>query len=534
MKKYLLILILIVASFLRLYNLDIYPQGLNADEAAIGYNAYSLLKTGRDEYGVRFPLVFKSFGDYKPGLYFYFVMPFVAVFGLNEWAVRLPSALLAIAIVYVIYLLGKKIFNVNIGLIAAALLTISPWHLQFSRGGWESNSATFFITLGVYLLIIGMEKQKFIFWSQLSFLISMYLYQSPRLIVPVFLSLLFLKFKEPILKFKKQLFRTAVILLILSIPLILQFTSGAASARFSGLSFLADPGPASRVNELRGRYISPGSLIPILFHNKITAYGPVFLGHLLDHFSSQFLFIRGDGLIRNLPPDVGQFFIFESIFLLVGLVALIRFRNKYSSIIFTWILVSPLAGALTFQTPNSLRSLVMVVPLTLVIAFGIWHAYQMLANRGKIVLVAVLVAVSFFEFTRYIESYYVRYPKRYPIAWEYGFKEMVVKLNKYESSYKKVVITDRFDQPYILVLFFKKYDPLKYQPQAYLSERDKFNFGTVRGFDKYKFTSIDPNEFYKEPNVLYIGTRKEIPESAKIIDEVVFPDGNPGFIFAGT
>ena len=48
MKKYLL-LILALASFLRLWQLGQFPNGLNADEAAIGYSAYSLIQTGQDE-----------------------------------------------------------------------------------------------------------------------------------------------------------------------------------------------------------------------------------------------------------------------------------------------------------------------------------------------------------------------------------------------------------------------------------------------------------------------------------------------------
>src|SRR5687768_12237216 len=90
---YLLVVIMIVAAILRLWKLGSIPPGLTPDEASLGYNAYSILKTGRDEYGQLFPTVFKSFGDYKPGLYTYAVIPFVALFGLNEWTVRLPSAL---------------------------------------------------------------------------------------------------------------------------------------------------------------------------------------------------------------------------------------------------------------------------------------------------------------------------------------------------------------------------------------------------------------------------------------------------------
>jgi len=92
-SKYLLVLILFIAALLRLGNLGGNPPGLTPDEAALGYNAYSILKTGRDEYGQILPVVFKSFGDYKPELYVYLTVPSVAIFGLTEFAVRFPSAL---------------------------------------------------------------------------------------------------------------------------------------------------------------------------------------------------------------------------------------------------------------------------------------------------------------------------------------------------------------------------------------------------------------------------------------------------------
>src|SRR3990170_5159431 len=148
-KKIILLLIILLAGILRFWRLGEYPA-LNADEAAIGYNAYSLIQTGEDEHGNPWPIHFQSFNDYKPGLYFYLVLPFVKFIGLNEWAVRIPNALLGVATVYLIYLLIKKL-NLEIGEIAAFFLAISPWHLHFSRGACEVNVATFFIVLGVYL-----------------------------------------------------------------------------------------------------------------------------------------------------------------------------------------------------------------------------------------------------------------------------------------------------------------------------------------------------------------------------------------------
>lgn len=538
--KIFLVAVLILAFCLRFFAVDKFPAGFNADEAAIGYNAYSIIKTGKDEYGKFLPLAFKSFGDYKPGLYFYFVTPFAATFGLNELSVRLPSVLLGTGMVFLIFLLAGQIFkDRKIAFFSSLFLATNPWAIHFSRGGWETNAATFFITLGVYLLIKGLERQNFLFFSLLSFLVSIYLYQSPRLVVPLLLLGVLLIFWSQILKTVKSNFKKSsvaiAILFILSVPIAFQFLTGGGSERFQGLSFLSDQGPISRINELRGEHSDPESLSAKLFHNKLVVYGITFLGHYLDHFSADFLFINGDPLIRNKTAEVGQFYLIQALFLIAGLLFLIKLELKFKYLLVVWVLVSPAASSMTYQTPHAVRALSMVVPLTLVMGFGFVSLLRLIKIRKiKILAGMLLLLVISFEFVHYLESYYIHSPKRYPLAHEFGFSEMVSKLNKYENNFKRVVITDRYDQPYILVLFYKQYDPSKYQPQAVLSERDKFNFGTVRKFDKYEFHAISKDEIKTSTNTLFIATPEEAGDNANVIDRIYFPNGEPAFIYLKT
>ena len=108
---------------------------------------------------------------------------------------------------------------------------------------------------------------------------------------------------------------------------------------------------------------------------------------------------------------------------------------------------------------------------------------------------------------------------------------MVDKLQKYRNDFSQIVITDRYDQPYILVLFYEKYDPVKYQPQAVLSERDKFNYGTVRKFDKYEFHKITRDEILQRKNILFVAAPEETDETMNVIDAVYFPNGEKAFVF---
>ena len=130
----LLIVILLLSLFLRFYKVNTNPPSLDWDEASIGYNAYSILKTGADEYGNKFPLSIRSFDDYKPPLYVYLDVPSIAVFGLNEIGTRFPAALIGFLSVLIIYFLVKEIFDdweedrkEKLALIAAFFLGVSPW-----------------------------------------------------------------------------------------------------------------------------------------------------------------------------------------------------------------------------------------------------------------------------------------------------------------------------------------------------------------------------------------------------------------------
>src|SRR3989339_2916 len=161
MKKILIILVIIglLAFFLRSFRLSSIPISPYWEEIAIGYDAYSILKTGKDHHGNSFPiLAFPSFGDYKPSLYFYSVVPFIKLFGLDVVAVRFPSVLAGVATVLCLFFLGKELFSKKVGLAAALFYAIQPWSMHISRVGFETNLATFFITLGVLLTVKSRKK----------------------------------------------------------------------------------------------------------------------------------------------------------------------------------------------------------------------------------------------------------------------------------------------------------------------------------------------------------------------------------------
>jgi 4-amino-4-deoxy-L-arabinose transferase-like glycosyltransferase len=187
-----LLLILLLASVLRIFQLGKNPPSLDWDEASLGYNAYSILKTGNDEYGNHLPFSIRSFNDYKPPLYTYTTIPFIAIFGLNEFSVRLSSAIAGTIAVLAIYFIAVEIepkkHSLSLAQISSLLLAISPWHLQFSRGAFEANLAlTCFLTSVAAFLKWKNNKKVFLLLISATFAVaSLYAYHSTKIVVPVF------------------------------------------------------------------------------------------------------------------------------------------------------------------------------------------------------------------------------------------------------------------------------------------------------------------------------------------------------------
>jgi len=525
-------LIVLLAFVLRFYRLADYPA-LNADEAAIGYNAYSLIETGKDEHGNPWPIHFQSFNDFKPGLYFYLVLPFVKVLGLTELAVRIPGALIGVLTVFVLYFLVKELFkNERLALVSSLFLAISPWHLHFSRGGWEVNLATFLIVLGVWLFLKALEKPKYYIFSVISVTLSLYAYHAARIIVPLLGFGLLVIYWRQLTKNIKTLLLAAAVGVVLLFPLARDMTKGAVVSRAAGVGLFADTGPLSRINEQRGEHSDFQSLGAKLLHNKAVNYGLAFAQNWAEHFWGEFLFLSGDDIQRNKVPETGVLYLIELVFLAVGLFAIAK-NTKSWSLTLWWLLIAPVAAALTFQSPHALRAQNMVIPLTIISAFGLTTVLSWVKERK--VLYPIIALAIVLGFARYLHMYYVHMAKEYPFSSQYGVKELTAYVKENGDRYQKIWITDRYDQPYILLLFYGadgyslKFSPEKFQSGHVLTPRDRFGFSTVRDFDKFHFETVDFDKIRPaNPNALIVGTDEEIPAEANIVKKIY---GSNGYLY---
>lgn len=539
-NKLLLIGIFLLAFILRFWELDQYPA-LNADEAAIGYNAYSLLETGKDEHGNNWPIHFQSFNDYKPGLYFYLVLPFVKVLGLNEWAVRIPGATLGVLSVLILHFLIKELFEDSkseirnddrpsslwkLEILAPAFLAISPWHIHFSRGGWEVNTALFFMILGLYLFFKGFKHLPFLMLSGISFVLSLYTYHAARIVVPLLGVGILIIYQNRVKENLKNFLVAGLVMLVAVLPLIKDFTKNDVASRAAGVGLFADTGPLARINEQRGEHSDFQGKTPRVLHNKVVNYGLAFLENWVDHFHGEFLFLNGDSIQRNKVPEIGQVNLFGLVFLVIGFWFIFQKIKNGWKVVLLWLAIAPTAAALTFQSPHALRAENMVIPLEIISAYGLLIILNWLKNHVKNIRVEmffylILASVLGWQFLRYTHMYWIHMYKEYPFSSQYGVKELIAYVSDQQTKYEKVIVTDMYDQPYILFLFYMKYPPQKFQYNHELTPRDKFGFSTVRNFDKFEFRQIDWDiDQPKNHNSLIVGTDDEIPKEANIVNEI--------------
>ena len=358
----------------------------------------------------------------------------------------------------------------------------------------------------------------------------MYTYHSARVITPLLLLGLAVLYRKDIFikKNTKSLITAFLIAGFCLVPLAMTFIGEAGTSRFSGVGIFADSGPFWRVNELRGQHLNPFSLFPKIIHNRYLEYGVLFFDNWMRHFSGNFLFISGDEIQRNRVPEMGQMYLAEIPFLILGLYFLIKNKPKNWQIIVWWLFVSPVAAALTFQSPHAIRALNMVIPLVVITAYGVVNCLGFLKQKFSVNYQRIFYFLFFifylYFFSYYLHQYYVHYPKIYPSAWEYGFKDLVDYVKTKENSFEKIYITGKYDQPYILFAFYLKYLPIEFQKEASLTERDQFGFSTVEHFGKYFFGEIN-NDKLSEAKVMVIGTPQEIPDSATIVKRIYFKDG---------
>lgn len=517
-NKY-LILILILAASLRLYHLGTTPPSLSPDEASLGYNAYSILKTGRDEYGQFMPIILKSFGDYKPGLYVYLTIPFVALLGLTEIAVRLPAALSGVLAVYLIYLITKKWFSEKTALISALVLSLLPWHIYFSHAAWEVNVALTFTLAGIYFYQLALKKQKWLIISAVSFGLTLVTYQGAKMSSVIILLLLLALYPETIFKNKKYSLASAILGLLISLPVLLSVFTGQAS-RLRVFSVFSYPRPEESLQQfLAEGNETKNSLTYMLFHTESLNFIRGIMGRWYNHFSPRFLFFEGDWQnLKHGAPNQGVLLWVEAVFLIFGFIAIFKKKvDKPGLLVLLWLVLAPLPAVFSRDQVHSVRALPMLIPLTIIISLGINYYYQQFVNsKNKTICFSSLIfalAGTFISIVYFLDAYFVHVSEHNSQLWNYGYKQAVQTVNVNIDKYDHIIIQQSYDQPYIYFLFYLKYDPATYQQEAKLIAGDtEGDVGKVEHLgDKIVFGPVDWTVKRGDSGTLFVADTIRIP-----------------------
>jgi 4-amino-4-deoxy-L-arabinose transferase-like glycosyltransferase len=425
--------ILLLGLALRLVNLSRLPLGFFCDEASTGYDAWSLLQTGRDQYGAFLPLFARSLGDYNEALYRYLTVPSVALFGLNEFATRLPAAIVGALTILPFYGFVRRCFGREAALAAAFLLAVGPWHLLLSRMAFRAILLPFFICCGLWSFFLGLERHRFLWLSALAFGLSFYSYSSARLFTPLLLVLLTIVFFRDLRRQKFHAIASALGLLVLSLPALFFWFSPEGLAR-ARISFVEAPGAA--------------------------------LANYLSYFDPGFLFIGGDPNLRHSSPATGQLLFIEFITVATGLGNLIHSRSRRHRLFLLLLLLYPLPAALTTSS-HALRAIIGAPVFAAISGLGASLLIRgALCQRLRKVLISCLVLAAV-NLVYFLHGYFFEYREIDRVFWERGMSEAITQ--GAAQPFDRIYVSDQFFVPHTFILFYTRFPPEQYQKAPLLS-----------------------------------------------------------------
>src|SRR5579885_2723568 len=427
----LLVAIIIFAAAIRLHDLSSVPPSPYLDEVSNGYNAYSLLKTGKDEYGRHMPLLLQAYNDFRPALFVYTLIPFVATFGLTTFAIRLPAVILSVLTTLSIFFLTKFLFGgfsvipgqseeahsqkhridssakpqndggnyaEIIGLLAGFLFAISPWSIYSSHISDEINMSLSFFVFAMTFFVLWRSKRhassskgrknNLIFASDFLLLVSIvffvlafYAYHGIKFFLPFFIIVLACLYWRELWSKKKTTIIGFFLGIILLIPLALAFLAPGALNRLGGVN-----NPHPELLSLGSQRVlydkTHADNVGAIFDNRRLLFSLEYFNDYLRNLDVTWLFLP-QGNVTFLVPDVGPMYLFTLPLLLLGIYFLIRDRTisgRTKLLLLLWILLSPIPASLSSESPHLNRINTILPALTIVEAVGFFFLITLIVS----------------------------------------------------------------------------------------------------------------------------------------------------------
>ena len=439
-------IIILIASIVRFWHLDKAPLGLYVDDAVQGYNAYSLLKTGKDEYGQPLPVFLRSYGAFTPALALYFLVLPIKIFGLSIFSLRFSLSLIGVLFCVVFAILcgylypGKKILAMLVGGLIVAIL---PAHILFSRAFFESPLSLFLFLVGLVCFFRRWPIRSGLFLS-----FSTYAYHTQRVNIYLFLI-------GAVILFAKEFGRRKI--LVLSLVFII--------TQIPNIYFSTFPGPSTRFFNLTWiPQIATNADSPLQF---VYLSSREYFSQYLAYYNPYYLFWLPDPDTQRSLPELSVFYPWQIVVYLVGLGILIR-KSKHRKLYWLILAVSPAAAALTKDPFSVLRASLILIPTSLIVVSGTLTLLSKITQK-KLILVLVLIAL--LSFGQLYRSLFILLPNERYSDWLYGYNELFSFLIK--SGLPAIVDADK--PVYILYLYYQKIDPLYVQSLSKISPSNYYS-----------------------------------------------------------
>ncbi len=455
--KHIIVIFLIALTviFLRFYQLDKIPPGIFLDEASEGYNAFSILHTGKDRYGQSFPLLFRSYWSFQTPLYTYLTIIPVYFFGNSIFSVHFISAISGVILAATSFflLIGfEKRKKYCLSIVAIILIAISPWAVFFSRFGTEASLGVMLFAFSFLLFFLSLKRVWLFPLAAFILGLSTHAYYSERMISPLFLIGFILFFRKILFQKKKILVFGLLLFGITQIPHLILLNSGAFTKRFSQVDYFNDQFFRNSSGNL---YFFPlGKQLFIIRE---------FLSHYLVYFSPKNLFFDSDPQKLRSIPDLSVFYFWMIIPFVFGLRLLMinRFLPLIKMIILMLIL-APIPASLTRDPFSTVRILIFLWGTTMTIALGVNYLLNTLSSFKYKTL--IFIAVILLSLIQLYFSYFVLLKYERSENYSFSYLELLKKI-ELNKDQKFIVDTTRELGVGIEFVYLKKYDPFSLQKE---------------------------------------------------------------------
>lgn len=534
MNKYrvILIVLIIVGVFLRVFWIDRFPIQLNHDEVSQLYDAISIAQTGRDIYGNYMPTMFVSINDFKSPFYTYATSLAYLLFGDYEWIIKVPGILFSILTIPAIYWFVKISFkNQNLAILASALTVITPFEIFYGRKSFES-------TIGICLLIIGFtslfnylsnKNVRWFYLGNITLAVAMYTYFSHAILIPLLLFIFIWLNKKVLWSEKKRVLPAILLWVVLIIPIISVVILNPDSRYRSETVFITqDPMLGEKIHGL--------SKVERIF--IITSYS---LTRYLEQFNLEYIFLRGLDLTNQGPLGSGPLMAIQLPFILVGIFHILKNRDirHQRNFILAWIVIGAIPSGLTFEKFSPHRSIMVFTMLNILCAIGIWQfiSWRRLKNLNiRLMWIVVMTILFTFNFFYFLHIYIIDFPNEKSQEIQYPFKQIAEFTLQYYDSVDQIIFDPKFGEiaprigtaSHYYLAYYMKYPPKKFQKEYRLGNKSRETL-----FGKYSIRAVNWGEDRYLNNSLIIASPWSLNitsvEKSKLIKTFYFYNGTVAF-----